>query len=124
MRMPDFEIDEAKTLALMDRLGLTEALAPQSAEDETEGKEAPKGPLDFGLKDGGENLSGGQQQRVGLLRSLQVQRPVMILDEATSDLDEASPNDHLLAMPHICWLCVYLARQSHYEWLVLSACPK
>lgn len=90
MRIPDFNLDEAKTLALMDRLGLTEALAPQGTQDDEEDKQARKGPLDFGLKDGGENLSGGQQQRVGLLRSLQVQRPVMILDEATSDLDEAS----------------------------------
>ena len=58
--------------------------------EEGEEKEGRGGGLDFVLKDGGANLSGGQQQRVGLLRSLQVQRPVMILDEATSDLDEKS----------------------------------
>lgn len=93
MRIPDFEIDEEKTLVLLDRLGLTEALEPPPRKKDSEtddGDSIEKGPLDFVLKDGGENLSGGQQQRVGLLRSLQVQRPVMILDEATSDLDGAS----------------------------------
>lgn len=90
MRIPDFEIDEEKTLSLIERLGLMDALEPQRAVDGAEEPEDDEGPLAFTLKDGGENLSGGQQQRIGLLRSLQVHRPVMILDEATSDLDDTS----------------------------------
>lgn len=92
MRIPDFELDEEKTLVLIERLGLMTALENRGEKQDEEGeeKEGRGGGLDFVLKDGGANLSGGQQQRVGLLRSLQVQRPVMILDEATSDLDEKS----------------------------------
>lgn len=90
MRIPNFDLDEEKTLTLIERLGLADALnASRQEKDEEEAKDGTQ-PLAFKLVDGGENLSGGQQQRIGLLRSLQVQRPVMILDEATSDLDPAS----------------------------------
>jgi putative ABC transport system ATP-binding protein len=90
MRIPNFDLDEEKTLTLIERLGLADALnASRQEKDEEEAKDGTQ-PLAFKLVDGGENLSGGQQQRIGLLRSLQVQRPVMILDEATSDLDAAS----------------------------------
>ena len=45
---------------------------------------APEVSLSSILSEGGSNLSGGERQRLGLLRALAHERPVMILDEATS----------------------------------------
>ena len=45
---------------------------------------APDVSLSSILSEGGGNLSGGERQRLGLLRALAHERPVMILDEATS----------------------------------------
>lgn len=86
MKIPTFELDEERVSQLIENLGMKSALEPEPDPDQ-DADDAPKSALDFILKDGGANLSGGQQQRVGLLRSIQVRRPVMILDEATSDLD-------------------------------------
>lgn len=87
MKIPTFQIDEERVSKLIENLGMKSALEPEpDAEPDTDATPT-KSALDFVLKDGGANLSGGQQQRVGLLRSIQVRRPVMILDEATSDLD-------------------------------------
>jgi ABC-type lipoprotein export system ATPase subunit len=118
MKIPGFDLDEDLTLELIERLGLKEVLQTnrkereqgqgrgQGREQEREqGREQEReqgrergqeregvSPLKFQLSDGGNNLSGGQKQRLGLLRSLQVKRPIMILDEATSDLDHESRN--------------------------------
>ena len=69
----DGPLDEARVLDLIQRLHLTDTLGPE--------------PLQFLLNEGGSNLSGGQQQRLALIRALQLARPVLILDEATSSLD-------------------------------------
>lgn len=66
-------LDETQVMALFDALDLRSALGENS--------------LDFKLQEGGSNLSGGQQQRLALVRALQLNRPVLILDEATSSLD-------------------------------------
>ena len=76
-------MDEAGALALIQRLGLHEALGTS--------------PLDFQLYEGGSNLSGGQQQRLALIRALRLERPVLVLDEATSGLDGAA-RDAVLAV--------------------------
>jgi len=76
-------MDEAGALELIKRLGLHEALGTS--------------PLDFQLYEGGSNLSGGQQQRQALIRALRLERPVLVLDEATSGLDGAA-RDAVLAV--------------------------
>jgi len=87
MKIPTFDLDEERVSQLIEKLGMKSALEPEPDPDQDTGDTPTKSALDFVLNDGGANLSGGQQQRVGLLRSIQVRRPVMILDEATSDLD-------------------------------------
>lgn len=69
------DLDEPHMVHLLSTLRLTEALGEH--------------PLDFLVQEGGSNLSGGQQQRLALIRALQLKRPVLILDEATSSLDRA-----------------------------------
>ena len=73
LRVPGTIINEDRVKALVDKLELNECLGSN--------------PLEFQLQEGGGNLSGGQQQRLALLRALQIDRPVLILDEATSAVD-------------------------------------
>lgn len=74
----DGAMDESRVLELMERLNLLETFG--------------ENPLNFQLNEGGSNLSGGQQQRLALIRALQLGRPVLVLDEATSSLDPAMRN--------------------------------
>ena len=48
------------------------------------------GGLEMVLREGGSNLSGGQKQRLSIARSLLHDSPVMIFDEATSNIDVES----------------------------------
>lgn len=48
------------------------------------------GGLEMPLREGGSNLSGGQKQRLSIARSLLRDSPVMIFDEATSNIDVES----------------------------------
>ena len=73
LRVPGTIINEDRVKALVNKLELNECLGSN--------------PLEFQLQEGGGNLSGGQQQRLALLRALQIDRPVLILDEATSAVD-------------------------------------
>jgi ABC-type multidrug transport system fused ATPase/permease subunit len=69
----DERIDEALRLAL--------------AYDFVYGKE---GGLDAAVEEGGTNFSGGQKQRLLIARALLSDRPMLVLDDATSALDYRS----------------------------------
>jgi subfamily B ATP-binding cassette protein MsbA len=51
---------------------------------------AVMGGLDTVIAGDGANLSGGQRQRLAIARALYLNRPVLVLDEATSNLDADS----------------------------------
>ncbi len=51
---------------------------------------ANTGGLESPVAGHGSNLSGGQRQRMAIARALYLDRPVLVLDEATSSLDTAS----------------------------------
>ena len=46
--------------------------------------------LDYNVGANGAMLSGGQKQKVALARALVLDRPILILDEATSNADVSS----------------------------------
>lgn len=60
--------------------------------------------LDEEIQDNGMNLSGGQKQKIALARALYHNKPILILDEATSAIDKKSAYDieeKLLKLPGI-----------------------
>lgn len=46
--------------------------------------------LDLPIDPGGAGLSGGERRRIGIARAILAQRPLILLDEPTADLDAAS----------------------------------
>lgn len=60
-------------------------------------KSLPKG-LDTWIEDLGTNLSGGERQRIGLARCFLSNRPILLLDEPTSNLDRINEGIILKAL--------------------------
>jgi ATP-binding cassette subfamily C protein CydD len=46
--------------------------------------------LDLSIDPGGAGLSGGERRRIGIARAILAERPLILLDEPTADLDAAS----------------------------------
>ncbi len=64
-------------------------------------KSLPDG-FDAKVGEGGSKLSGGQRQRVSIARAILKDAPIILLDEATSNLDVETEKDVLTALRRLC----------------------
>lgn len=69
-------IDEERLMRLVEVCGLTELAARRG--------------LDLVIDPRGSGLSGGERRRIGLIRAIASDRPILLLDEPTADLDGAT----------------------------------
>ena len=63
--------------------------------------ELPQG-YDAQVGEGGASLSAGERQRIAIARALLADRPILILDEATSDLDPNAEREVVRAVKTLC----------------------
>jgi ATP-binding cassette subfamily C protein CydC len=104
---PDVTDDQMQTL--LTDLGLWPALAP-------------RGGLDMALGEGGTGLSGGEARRVALARVILRRPTILLLDEPTEGLDEASATRVLAAIKaHLPEAAVLLTTHRDTD---LSACDR
>ncbi len=71
--------------------------APTAAQLEDFVRDLP-GCLETPVGEHGIRLSGGQRQRIGMARALYGDRPVLVLDEATAALDNATESEVMRAV--------------------------
>lgn len=95
----DDTLDHALVAAAIDDAGLTPLV-----------RSLP-GNFDGVIEEGGRNLSGGVRQRLEIARALARQPSILVLDEATSDLDAVSEYEILTAVKRRGMTCVLVAHR-------------
>jgi ATP-binding cassette subfamily C protein CydC len=90
IRMGRYDATEAEILAAADKAGLTGWL-----------KSVPEG-LDTQAGERGSQISGGQRQRVAIARAILKDAPIVLLDEATSNLDLETERGVMDALKILC----------------------
>lgn len=95
----DDTIDHALLTAAIDDAGLTPFI-----------RNMP-GHLNGLIEEGGRNLNGGGRQRLEIARALVRQPSILVLDEATSDLDAESEHEILTAVRRRGMTCVLVAHR-------------
>ncbi len=87
--------------------------------------------LDFHVGSKGDNLSGGQKQKIALARALLKKTPILILDEATSGLDNSSQtkvqnyiNDNLKGNTTVVAVVHRLDMISEYDHIIVLKAGK
>lgn len=76
----------------------------------------PQG-LDTSIEEGGRNISGGERQRIGLLRTLLVKSPILLLDEPEQNLDAQVLEcliDYLKEIKQFC-TCVLITHSEAFD---------
>ncbi len=83
------EVDKERINEILASLNMDEWLSEQ------------EGGLDVMLTERGENLSGGQRQRIGIARALYRDIDVLLLDEASSSLDNETEKEMLVTLERL-----------------------
>lgn len=80
---PHGKLTDSEILNLMERAGLQNVLTRESADS----KNKDKNGLDLEITENGANLSSGEKQLICICRSILRKNQVVILDEATANID-------------------------------------
>lgn len=73
--------------------------------------------LDHLVKDDGNNLSGGQIQRISIARALITNPKILVLDEATSNLDKATQKEIIREISNLKGICTVIVVAHRLEVL-------
>ncbi len=88
LRLADPAATDSELWAVLDRIGLADWVRSRDRE------------LELQVGEAGDTMSGGQRRRLAVARALLRHAPLLILDEATSELDAASEEQVLRAVDH------------------------
>jgi ATP-binding cassette subfamily C protein len=76
-----------------------------------------KDGLDHKIKDDGNNLSGGQIQRISIARALITKPKILVLDEATSNLDQGTQREIVEELSNLKGTCTVIVVAHRLEVL-------